>query len=73
MTKDIQNGVIINGTLYEFVPGNKDAHECSDCEFVSACFDANDVICRPLFEPTFGVGFVRGKVFKKSGTVYRLK
>lgn len=70
MAKDFQNGVIINGTRYEFVPADTDTHECTECEFFERCTAAYDVICRPLFEPVFGCGFVRGRVFKKSKRKY---
>lgn len=58
----IQNGIIINGTVYELVQsGSKDlSHECENCDLLDQCFKMeSDLLCNILYEVS------QGKHFKK--------
>lgn len=60
----IQNGIIINGVVYEFTPvdPNSNQYGCEDCELIHQCTGIdNDVLCHLLF----GIELSRHKHFKK--------
>ena len=62
----IQNGIIINGVVYEFTECDL-MFECEDCALADECFENNSghVLCRQIFNGIKGDDFVQGKRFIK--------
>lgn len=60
----IQNVIIINGVVYEFMPVDpkSNQHGCEDCDLIEQCSSIdNDVLCDVLF----GTKLSRAKHFKR--------
>ena len=60
----IQNGIIINGVVYEFMPVDpkSNQHGCEDCDLIEQCSSIDsDVLCDVLF----GTKLSRAKHFKR--------
>lgn len=58
MGKALQNGVIINGTVYELVVDMEHmGNECSVCALEEVCHPCPDALCVALFDDAKGKRF----------------
>lgn len=48
--KDLQNAIIIDGTVYELVEDNGDYNECQRCDLFDMCYEAQATICGNIFD-----------------------
>ena len=67
MNVNIQNGIILDGVVYEFKePGG--TLGCTDCALFDECCgceETDEILCRKIFDSLCGTHFVRGKIFIK--------